>query len=140
MAVARILLIDDDEDFRTSVRSLLEAYGYEVFEAATGEEGLSKLVKNRPGAILLDVMLECCSEGYGINAAIKYQDAYAEFRDVPILMVSSIQETPDERFPLAGEVEMIRPDWYLTKPLDFAKLLSLLERCGCSPQHVSTSG
>lgn len=128
MPGAKILLIDDDEDFRTSVRSVLEANGYEVFEAASGKEGLSKLVESRPDAILLDVILECCSEGYGVNAAIKYQDAYAGFRDIPIIMVSSIQETPDERFPRAEEVEMIRPDWYLTKPLDFGRLLSLLER------------
>lgn len=135
MSVARILLIDDDEDFRTSVRSVLEAHGYEVLEAASGKEGLKKLVESRPDAILLDVMLECCSEGYGVNAAIKYQDAYAEFRDVPVFMVSSIQETPDERFPRAGEVEMIRPDWYLTKPLDFAQLLSLLERKVAAASH-----
>ncbi len=128
MAGARILLIDDDEDFRTSVRTVLAAHGYEVFEAASGKEGLSQLAESRPDAILLDIMLECCSEGYGVNAAIKYQDAYAAFREIPIIMVSSIQETPDERFPQAGEVEMIRPDWYLTKPLDFGQLLSLLEK------------
>ena len=126
--IAKVLVIDDDPDFRASLRSLLEAHNYEVAEAATGKEGLATLPAARPDVILLDVMLECCSEGYGVNAAIKYNDAYAEFRDIPIVMISSVEETPDERFPMAEEVEMIRPDWYLTKPLDISKLLSLLER------------
>jgi hypothetical protein len=43
-------------------------------------------------------------------------------------MVSSIEESPDERFPMSAEVEMIRPDRYLTKPLDIPQFLQFLER------------
>jgi hypothetical protein len=43
-------------------------------------------------------------------------------------MVSSIEESPDERFPMSPEAEMIRPDTYLTKPLDIARFLGILER------------
>jgi hypothetical protein len=43
-------------------------------------------------------------------------------------MVSSIEETPDERFPMSPEVDLIRPDRYLTKPLDIQQLLQLLEK------------
>jgi len=38
-------------------------------------------------------------------------------------MLSSIEESPDERFPMAAEVDMIRPDSYLTKPIDIPTLL-----------------
>lgn len=125
---ARVLMIDDDADFRESMRTVLESDGYEVIEAATGKEGLEKLVEYKPGLIILDIMMECCMEGYGINQAIKYQDAFEQYRGIPIIMVSSIDQSPDERFPMAGELDMIRPDLYLTKPLDIPRFLDIVRR------------
>lgn len=124
---ARVLIIDDDDDFRASTRALLESRGFEVFEASSGKEGLRRLSECRPDVILLDIMMECCSEGYGVNQAIKWRDEYRDFRHVPVIMVSSIQESPDQLFPMAGEVDMIRPDFYVTKPLDVPAFLATLE-------------
>jgi CheY-like chemotaxis protein len=125
---AKVLLIDDDQDFRTSVRSLLEGHGYQVVEAASGHEGLRMIVEHKPDAVLLDIMMETTVEGYGVTHALKYLDEYAEYRTMPVLMVSSIEESPDERFPMSPEAEMIRPDTYLTKPLDITRFLEILER------------
>ena len=125
---AKVLLIDDDRDFRVSVRSLLEARGYEVLEAGSGHEGLRQVLEQKPDVILLDVMMETSVEGYGVTHALKYRDEYAEHRHVPIFVVSSIEESPDERFPMSGEVEMIRPDRYLTKPLDIPRFLEILRK------------
>jgi len=125
---ARVLLIDDDEDFRSSVRSFLESRSYQVFEAKSGREGLSAILKNRPDAIVLDVMMESDAEGYGVTFSLKNLDEYAASRHVPIIMVSSIEESPDERFAMSPEAELIRPDRYLTKPLDFTRFLELLEK------------
>jgi CheY-like chemotaxis protein len=125
---AKILLIDDDQDFRVSVRSLLESRGYEVFEAASGHEGLRLVLEHKPDAILVDIMMETSVEGYGVTHALRYRDEYADCRLIPVFMVSSIQESPDELFPMSSEVEMIRPDRYLTKPLDIPRFLQLLER------------
>jgi len=124
---AKVLLIDDDSDFRAAVKSVLESHGYNVLEAASGHEGLQVLKEHKPDAILVDIMMETTVEGYGISYALKYQDEYAEFRQVPVFMVSSIPESPDERFPMSAEVEMIRPDRYLSKPLDIPQLLRLLD-------------
>ena len=125
---AKVLLIDDDQDYRTSARCLLEGHGYEVIEADCGKDGLRKVAEQKPDVILVDVMMECDSEGYGVTQAIKYQDAFAACRNVPIIMVSSIQESPDELFPMAPESEMIRPDRYIAKPLDAAVLLEAVEK------------
>ncbi len=123
----KVLVVDDDQDYKTAVKSLLETEGYAVVEADSGKEGLRKLVEDRPDIIILDIMMESSVEGYCLNHAIKYQDEYAQYRDIPIIMVSSIEESPDERFPMVSEVEMIRPDWYFTKPLDIPRLLSVLK-------------
>jgi CheY-like chemotaxis protein len=126
-ASAKVLLIDDDPDFRAAVRAPLEAHGYTVLEAESGDQGLRMLREQQPDAVLVDIMMESASEGYGVTQAIRWQEAYRDFRDLPIIMVSSIEETPDERFAMAGEVEMIRPDIYLTKPLDIPRLLEVLK-------------
>jgi CheY-like chemotaxis protein len=124
----RVLLIDDDEDFRASTRSLLEGEGYSVSEATSGRDGLKQALADRPDVIVLDIMMETLEEGYGVTQAIKFQEEFRDCRDIPILMVSSIRESPDERFPRAGEVDMVRPDRYLTKPIDIPRFLELIER------------
>ncbi len=124
----KVLLIDDDSDFRAAVKSLLESHGYGVLEASTGREGLRMVAEHKPDAILLDIMMETTVEGYGVTHSLRYRDEYAEFRNIPIFMVSSIEESPDERFPMSAEVEMIRPDRYLTKPLDIPEFLRVLEK------------
>jgi CheY-like chemotaxis protein len=125
---AKVLLIDDDSDFRAAVRSLLESHGYNVLEASSGHEGLRMVIEYKPDAILVDIMMETTVEGYGITHALKYREEYAEFRNTPVFMVSSITESPDERFPMSAEVEMIRPDRYLTKPLDIPEFLRQLDQ------------
>jgi len=124
----KVLLIDDDGDFRESTRLLLESEGCSVSEASSGREGLQRIREERPDVIVLDIMMETREEGYGITQAIRFRDEFKDARDVPIIMVSSIQESPDERFPMAGELDMVRPDRYVTKPIDVDGFLELIER------------
>jgi CheY-like chemotaxis protein len=70
--------------------------------------------------------METTMEGYGVSEAIKLSGDYQAFQDVPVIMVSSIQESPDELFPRAPETDMIRPTYYLRKPLDFPKFLEVV--------------
>jgi CheY-like chemotaxis protein len=134
----KVLVIDDDQDFRASVRSLLEGRGYEVFEAVSGHDGLQKVKECKPDVILLDVMMETTEEGYGVVYSLKHRDEYAACRDTPVFMVSSIQESPDERYPLSAETELIRPDRYLTKPLNIPRFFELLEKA--LPRAARPSG
>lgn len=125
---ATVLVIDDDQDFTTAVRALLEAEGYEVVVAGSGEDGLRRLRECNPDLIILDIMMETTTEGYGVNEAIKHSGDYDAYQQTPILMVSSIRETPDELYPRASEVDMIRPDRYLTKPLDVPTFLAVVRK------------
>ena len=132
-----VLVIDDDEDFRVPVKSLLETYGYQVLEADSGHEGLRMVAAHKPDIILLDVMMENASEGYGVTYSLRHQDEYAACRDIPIIMVSSIEESPDDRFAMSPEAEMIRPDRYLTKPLEICRLMELLKSLAPQPAKVA---
>jgi len=125
----KILLIDDDEDFRISIRTLLESKNYRVIEAESGKQGLQKLKQEKPDLIVLDIMMETIDEGYSLNQVIKFQKQYEEYKNIPILMVSSIQEDPLSRFPFAaGQVDLITPDHYMTKPVDIPKFLELVKK------------
>jgi two-component system alkaline phosphatase synthesis response regulator PhoP len=127
-ASKRVLVIDDDDDFRSVVSTLLNAEGYQVDEATSGREGLARLEAVHPDLVIVDVMMESAAEGYGVSQALRFQPRYQELQDVPILMISSIQESPDEIYARASEVGMIRPDRYLTKPLDVPRFLQTVRQ------------
>ncbi len=121
MAEATVLLIDDDEDFTASIRSLLEAEGYAVVTAASGKEGLRKLQESKPDVVLLDIMMESTTEGYAVSGAIK-----AAERPVPIVMLSSVELAPTVLFAGSAELELVGPEAYFTKPVDVPKFLETL--------------
>jgi CheY-like chemotaxis protein len=124
----RVLIIDDDRDFTASVRAVLEREGYAVTAAGSGAEGLRKLRECEPDLVVLDIMMESSTAGYGVNEMIKHSGEYDTLNQTPVIMVSSIRESPDELYPRAPEAEMIRPDRYLTKPLDIPKFLEIVRK------------
>ena len=117
------------------VKALLESHGYRVLEAESGHEGLRKVADDTPDLILLDIMMESAVEGYGITHSLRHRDEFTAYRGIPIIMVSSIEKSPDDSFAMSPEVEMIRPDAYLTKPLNIDKFLKLV-RDVTSSAHV----
>jgi two-component system alkaline phosphatase synthesis response regulator PhoP len=123
-----ILIIDDDPDFIATVRTVLEGAGYGVIEAHTGADGLEKVRDGEPDLVVLDVMMESSTAGYGVNELLKHSGEFDTLSQIPVIMVSSIQESPDDLFPRAPEAEMIRPDRYLTKPLDIPRFLEVVRR------------
>lgn len=125
---AKILIIDDDEDYRISTRALLEGEGYEVLESSSGHDGLDAVRAHVPDLIVLDIMMESPVEGYTVVQALKFSDEYDDVSHIPIVMVSSVSRDPTNLFPMAGEVDMITPDAYFTKPLDIAKFLPCVRR------------
>ena len=120
----RVLIIDDDPDFRASTATLLEAHGYEVATAPTGKQGLLALQTAPPDLVVVDVMMEHDGAGYEVNQAVKYGSDFDSLRHIPVVMVSSIPIDPATRFRTAGEVDMITPNVYLTKPLDIPRFMS----------------
>jgi DNA-binding NtrC family response regulator len=53
----RILILDDEEGFRRSLRAYLEDEGFEVLEAESGEQALEIVVRSRIDAVIVDIRL-----------------------------------------------------------------------------------
>ena len=117
----RILLVDDDDDFRAAVQGLLEAQGFQVACARSGREALQRIAEGRPDLVVLDVMMEHDFAGYEVTQSLRFSEDPTVTRPVPILMVSSIELDPATRFSRAVEAPMIQPDVYQTKPLDIPR-------------------
>jgi CheY-like chemotaxis protein len=85
--------------------------------------------------------MEYDSAGYEVNQAVKFRDEYLAERNIPILMVSSIQLDPATLFGRATEVMTITPDAYLTKPLNIPAFLDKVRNLlAANQRQVSAEG
>jgi DNA-binding NarL/FixJ family response regulator len=118
-----ILLVDDDEGFRSFVSELLENIGHPTRQLASGSEVLAAVSDEQPALVLLDVQLPGLN-GYEVCRELRnrYGDAIA------IVFVSGERTDPVDR---AGGL-LIGADDYVVKPVDpgelIARVLRLLER------------
>lgn len=120
----KILVVDDDADFRDSLAVFLEARGYQVLQAANSEEGLLRARLERPDLIIMDLMMDERTEGCFAIQQIRHSP---ELRDVPVFVVSAIYEkAPD--FGIPPERTWLRHDEFFPKPVDFARLLEAIQR------------
>jgi two-component system cell cycle response regulator DivK len=111
----RILVVEDQEDNRKIVRDLVTASGYELVEAATGEEGLEVAARERPDLILMDIQLPGI-DGYEVTRRIK---ANPQLRQIPIIAVTSYALSGDDKKAFAAGC-----DGYVTKPFSPRLLLA----------------
>ena len=111
----RILIIEDQEDNRTIMRDLLTGAGFELIEAADGEEGVKLAQSERPDLILMDIQLPVI-DGYEATRRIK---AIVELKSIPIIAVTSYALSGDEAKTRAAGC-----DGYVAKPFSPRQLLA----------------
>lgn len=111
----RILIVDDEAAARTALATLLRRQGYQVRDAASGEEAIAECTAFRPDLILLDIVMPGLS-GFEVCRQIK---ATPETRLTPIVLITGLSQTGDR-------IEGINAgaDDFLSKPLDFNELLA----------------
>ena len=98
---ATILMIDDDADLTAALKILLEGKGHRFHTAANGELGLRRVKETSPDLIILDVMMDTRTEGFHVSLRLRDRSPESEFapwREVPILMLTSIHESTRLRF------------------------------------------
>jgi DNA-binding response OmpR family regulator len=101
---SRILVVEDDERIRSSMRLALEGEGYEVDDAGSGEEALDLFSAQAPDVALIDLMLPGM-DGFECCRALRRQSA------VPIIIVTARTDTHDVVAGLEAGA-----DDYVTKP------------------------
>jgi len=111
----RILIVDDSEANRDILSARLAPHGYELMQAADGEEALAAARQRGPDLILLDVMMPKI-DGIEVCRRLK-QDAELPF--MPIILVTARADTRDVVTGLEAGA-----DEYLTKPIDQSALVA----------------
>jgi CheY-like chemotaxis protein len=84
----KILVVDDDIDFREATRVLLEAKGFAVISASDGDEAYAKAKADGPALILLDVMMAHESEGFETARKLREDPAT---NSIPVILVTGIR-------------------------------------------------
>jgi CheY-like chemotaxis protein len=103
-AVGRqVLLVDDDDMVRRGMRNALEQDGWQVSEAENGRVALARLAESLPDIIMLDLMMP---EMDGFEFLVEMRNR-AEWRDIPVLVVTAKDLTAEERSRLNGDVERV---------------------------------
>ncbi|MFN2224507.1 MAG: response regulator transcription factor, partial [Candidatus Promineifilaceae bacterium] len=117
--MAKVLVIDDDPDTVLAIRMSLEAEGHVVTSAPSGKEGLEHIKADRPDVIILDVMMETHTEGFQLALKLHNPDPtseYAEFSNIPILMLTAIHSTTPLRFE--PDIDYLPVELFVDKPVD----------------------
>ncbi len=89
MQNARILVVDDDQDIRESLQSILEGRQYTIVTAADRMEGMEKIKNENPDLIILDVMMSSAFDGLEMSRELRKD---TQFENTPILMLTGIKE------------------------------------------------
>ena len=109
----KILVIEDERDIRELVRVNLEAEGFAVLEAGNGELGLALVKRERPAAVILDLMLP----GLGGLEVCRRIRSDEETARVPVVMLTARSAEADKVVGLE-----IGADDYVTKPFSLREL------------------
>lgn len=118
MAAKRtILIVDDEIDFVNMIKIRLESKDYRVIGANDGQEGLKKAQKEKPDAILLDILMPG-KDGYTMMRELKLNE---DTKDIPVIVVTAKTGMSD-LFELEGVED------YLVKPFDDKELLKRIEK------------
>jgi DNA-binding NtrC family response regulator len=113
--MARILIIDDEEQIRSMLRLMLERDGYEVVEAPDGIEGI-RAYRQKPADLIITDLIMPNQDGIGMIIELQ-----KEFPDVKIIAMSGGGLNKPEGY-LKG-AKKLGAAYTLTKPIDREKML-----------------
>jgi two-component system KDP operon response regulator KdpE len=109
----KILVVDDEPRVVQLVRKVLEAVGYQVIAAASGEPAIEMVALEQPDLVLLDILLPHDLDGYEVCRRIR------EFSAVPVIMLTAKALESDVLHGFD-----VGADDYLTKPFNAKELVA----------------
>lgn len=108
------LVIDDEVQMRRLLRVNLEAHGYRVVEACTGQEGITEAAQCRPDVVILDLGLPDLD-------GVRVLQRLREWSRVPVVVLS-VRDREDDKIAALDQ----GADDYVTKPFSTGELLARL--------------
>lgn len=106
----KILLIDDEDDFRTTLKDRLIFEGFDVVEARNGSTGIDLAREQAPNLILLDIMMPLMS-GHRVWSELQ---KFPDLAKIPLLVLSAKMRIQDHFW----KDDFLDHD-YISKALDF---------------------
>jgi len=118
----KILIVDDEEDIRLYLSTLLGDQGYETVLAKDGGEAWKQVEANSPDLITLDISMP---EKSGIKF---YREMKADerWKKTPVIIVTGVSE--DMRKFLSSRHQIPPPDGYVAKPINQEEILALINK------------
>ena len=124
--MAQILVIDDDSQLRRSFSRLLEAEGYTVLAAPSGEKGLELVADAAPDMAVVDIRLP------GMDGLTVFTQLRSLYPDLPVLVMTAFGSTDT-----AIEAIKMGAFDYVMKPFNVPEMLKLVERGVRAKQPVT---
>lgn len=109
MKKARILIIEDDKFLIKLYSNKLRREGFEVLGAISGEEGMHKIVTEKPDLVILDLVLPHKS-GFEILSEIKMDE---KTRKIPIIILTNLAQEADMKrgLSLGASAYLVKTDF-----------------------------
>jgi two-component system, OmpR family, phosphate regulon response regulator PhoB len=124
----RVLVVDDEQDVRVFMKTLLETNGYKPVVAEDGKQGLEMARAKKPALIILDVMMPKES-GIHMYRELKKDP---ELKEIPVIMVSALaKKTFFHSHQVLDEYEggqIMEPTAYIEKPPEAEELLEVIRK------------
>jgi CheY-like chemotaxis protein len=113
--IKTVMVVDDDEDIRSTVKTILEKQRYNVIVAFSGEDCLKKLEGgNKPELILMDIMMP----------GIPVKDVVSKIKGIKILYFSAVKMSDEEKKDLEKVGNVVG---FIQKPFDLDELVKKIK-------------
>lgn len=109
----KILVIEDDKFLNKLYSDQLRREGFEVSMAISGDEGMSKILSEKPDLVILDIVLPH-KNGFDILSEMKL---HASTKDIPVLIVTNLGQDADIKtgLDLGAVGYLVKTDFSITK-------------------------
>ncbi len=122
-----ILVIDDDVQLVDTVKTLLEAVGYQVSFAYQSEKGFELAKQTKPDLILLDIMFAGPPGPDGVELSRRLHED-PDLKDTPVIIVSGVKQALDMPIKLGPDETYMPVKAFLEKPFKPDQLLTQIEK------------
>jgi DNA-binding response OmpR family regulator len=114
--VKKILIIDDDDNFRTSLKDGLSMGDFITLVASNGKEGLNRIEVEHPDLVILDIKMP------GMDGIEMLRKLRLRHRKLPVIMLTSYSEMRNDPEVILGNVSA-----FMDKPVDIRRLILIIE-------------